>query len=48
MSAHVEPGVMQPQTKECRQPPGVGRDKNSFSHSTSGGIVAPLNLILAP
>lgn len=38
MSADVEPGVMQPQTKACRRPPGAGRDKNGSSMAPAEGL----------
>lgn len=47
MSADVEPGVKQPQTKECRQPSGVGRDKSGFPLSASVGV-GPAELDLSP
>ena len=40
----AEIGVMQPQAKECREPPKARKGKEGFSHRVSGGNVALLSL----
>lgn len=36
MTTEAETGVIRPQTKECRLPPGAGRGEEVFSPRASG------------